>query len=73
MQTHHVDLTSLTWGIILTTLTGLLALLVWTDTTLDLGVIMPALLICAGALVGVAALLRPTHPRTGPTGGPSDQ
>jgi len=35
MRTHPVDLTSLVWGIILATITGLLAVLVFTDTTLQ--------------------------------------
>ena len=58
MRTHPVDLTSLVWGIVLATITGLLAVLVFTDTTLDLGVLVPAALICAGLLVLITALLR---------------
>jgi hypothetical protein len=40
-----------TWGTILATITGLLAVLVFTDTTPDLGLLVPAALICAGLLV----------------------
>lgn len=58
MRIHPVDVTSLAWGIVLATLTGLLALTAWTDVSVDLGLVLPAALICAGALVGVAALLR---------------
>jgi hypothetical protein len=66
MRTHPVDLASLAWGIILATMTGLLAVLVWTDATPDLGLILPAALICAGFLVMIAALLRRApHPGTG--------
>ena len=64
MRTHPIDLTSLVWGIILTTLTGLLAVLVFTDTTPDLGLLVPAALICAGLLVLITALVR-RDPRTG--------
>jgi uncharacterized oligopeptide transporter (OPT) family protein len=58
MRAHPVDLTSLVWGIVLATITGLLAVLVFTDTTPDLGLLVPAALICAGLLVLVTALLR---------------
>lgn len=58
MRIHPVDLASLAWGIVLATITGLLAVLVLTDTTPDLGLVLPAALICAGALVGIAAVLR---------------
>jgi hypothetical protein len=64
MRTHPIDLTSLAWGIILATITGLLGVLVFTDTTPDLGVLLPAALICAGLLVLITALLRRT-PRPG--------
>ena len=65
MRTHPVDLTSLVWGIILATITGLLAVLVFTDTTPDLGILVPAALICAGLLVLITALLRRgPHPGT---------
>ncbi|MGB7982009.1 MAG: hypothetical protein WCF36_14610 [Candidatus Nanopelagicales bacterium] len=65
MRTHPIDLTSLAWGIILATITGLLGVLVWTDTTPDLGLILPAALICAGLLVLITALLRRgPHPGT---------
>ena len=33
MRTHPIDLTSLAWGIILATITGLLGVLIFTDTT----------------------------------------
>ena len=65
MRTHPIDLTSLAWGIILATITALLAVLVFTDTTPDLSLILPAALICAGLLVLITALLR-RAPRTGP-------
>jgi hypothetical protein len=58
MRTHPTDLASLAWGIVLATITGLLAVLVFTDTTPALGLVLPAALICAGTLVGVAAVLR---------------
>ena len=65
MRTHPVDLTSLVWGIILATITGLLAVLVFTDTTPDIGILVPAALICAGLLVLITALLRRgPHPGT---------
>ena len=65
MRTHPLDLTSLAWGIILATITGLLAVLVFTDTTPDLGILVPAALICAGLLVLIIALLRRgPHPGT---------
>ncbi len=60
MRTHPVDLTSLAWGVILATITGLLGVLVFTDTTPDLGLLVPAALICAGLLVLITALLRGT-------------
>lgn len=60
MRTHPVDLTSLAWGIILATITGMLAVLVFTDTTPDVGILVPAALICAGLLVLITALLRRT-------------
>ena len=65
MRTHPVDLTSLVWGIILATITGLLAVLVFTDITPDVGVVLPAALICAGLLVLITALLgRGPNPET---------
>ena len=64
MRTHDMDLTSLAWGIVLATITGLLAVVTWTDTTIDLSVVLPAALICAGALVLVATLL--SKPRAVP-------
>jgi hypothetical protein len=67
MRTHPIDLTSLAWGTILATITGLLAVLVFTDTTPDLGLLLPAALICAGLLVFITALLR-----RGPGPGPAE-
>ena len=53
--------------LLLATLTGLLALTAWTDVSVDLGLVLPAALICAGALVGVAALLRGPRAATATT------
>lgn len=58
MHTHDVDLTSLTWGIVLVAITALLALSIWTNVLIDLGVVIPAALICTGGLVLIAALVR---------------
>lgn len=58
MHTHELDLASLIWGIILAAITGLLAAAVWTDATIDLGLVIPAALICAGIVALVAALVR---------------
>lgn len=58
MHPHPLDLTSLIWGIILASITSLLAVLVWTDAQLDLGLAVPGGLICAGALALVVGLLR---------------
>ncbi len=58
MHLHRLDLVSLTWGIILAAICAVLGLAVWTDMALDLGVIVPAALICTGGLVLIAALTR---------------
>lgn len=58
MHTHELDLTSLTFGVILTAVTGLLAVSVWTDAAIDLGLVVPAALLAIGTLVLVAALVR---------------
>ena len=58
MHTHELDLTSLTWGVILAAITSLLAVSVWTDATIDLGLVVPAALLAVGTLVLVAALVR---------------
>ena len=39
-------------------ITALLALSIWTDVLIDLGVVIPAALICTGGLVLIAALVR---------------
>ena len=67
MRIHPVDVTSLAWGIVLATLTTLLALSAWTDVSVDVGLVLPAALICAGALVGVVALLRGPRAATAST------
>lgn len=58
MHTHRLDLVSLTWGIVLAAICTVLALSVWTDLAIDLGVVVPAALICTGGLVLIAALVR---------------
>ena len=50
MHTHELDLTSLTWGVILAAITSLLAVSVWTDATIDLGLVVPAALLAIGTL-----------------------
>lgn len=58
MHTHDIDLASLVWGVILTVATVLLGLAVWTDITINLGVLLPAALICSGAVLLVVVLVR---------------
>lgn len=58
MHTHETDLASLVWGVILTVATVLLGLAVWTDLTINLGIILPAVLICSGAVLLVVLLVR---------------
>jgi hypothetical protein len=65
MRTHPLDLASLAWGVILATITGLLAVVVFTDAAVDLALLVPAALICAGLLVLITALLR-QRPHPGP-------
>ena len=58
MHTHELDLASLTWGVILAAITSLLAVSVWTDATIDLGLVVPAALLAIGTLALVATLVR---------------